>query len=241
MRMIPDNAAGAGFFGKYLGYMGTGLSPALLGVGYIVGLNIGIVVLSGSVLAWHIAIPLYHAFLLNGDPDPVAGARWSASRGRSGRDHLVGEASATSASAPCWSAASGRCSRCAIRCCRASRAASRPRARVPMRTCRETERDLPMKWMLVALVAVRAAAAGPVPGHRRQLGCQHPDDDHHDRGRLPVRVRLGVPRRLGRFVEQSGVGHHHRHHPVRLGGADAAAGQRLQDRCGRRWAPWPRS
>ena len=44
LRMIPDNAAGAGFFGKYLGYMGTGLSPALLGVGYIVGLNIGIVV-----------------------------------------------------------------------------------------------------------------------------------------------------------------------------------------------------
>ena len=43
-----DTAAGAGFFGKYLGYMGTNLSPALLGVGYIVGLNIGIVVLSGS-------------------------------------------------------------------------------------------------------------------------------------------------------------------------------------------------
>ena len=52
LRMIPDNAAGAGFFGKYLAYMGTNLSPALLGVGYIVGLNIGIVVLSGSVLSW---------------------------------------------------------------------------------------------------------------------------------------------------------------------------------------------
>ena len=33
MRIIPDTAAGAGFFGKYLGYMGTNLSPALLGVG----------------------------------------------------------------------------------------------------------------------------------------------------------------------------------------------------------------
>jgi uncharacterized oligopeptide transporter (OPT) family protein len=58
----PDTAAGAGFFGKYLGYMGTNLSPALLGVGYIVGLNIGIVVLSGSILAYNIAIPIFHAF-----------------------------------------------------------------------------------------------------------------------------------------------------------------------------------
>ena len=53
--MIPDNAVGSGFIGKYLGYMGTNLSPALLGVGYIVGLNIGIVVLSGSILSWNIA------------------------------------------------------------------------------------------------------------------------------------------------------------------------------------------
>src|SRR3546814_10349878 len=36
LRMIPDSAIGAGFLGKYLGYMGTGLSQALLGVGYIV-------------------------------------------------------------------------------------------------------------------------------------------------------------------------------------------------------------
>ncbi|HET9232310.1 MAG TPA: oligopeptide transporter, OPT family, partial [Vitreimonas sp.] len=72
LRMIPDNAAGAGFFGKYLGYMGTGLSPALLGVGYIVGLNIGIVVVSGSVLAYNIAIPFYYTFMLSGDPEVAA-------------------------------------------------------------------------------------------------------------------------------------------------------------------------
>ena len=40
---------------------------ALLGVGYIVGLNIGIVVLSGSILSWHIAIPLYQAFFAGSD------------------------------------------------------------------------------------------------------------------------------------------------------------------------------
>src|SRR5690606_4865581 len=68
MRLLPDTAAGAGFFGKYLGYMGTNLSPALLGVGYIVGLNIGIVVLSGAVLSWQFAIPIYHAYFLGSDP-----------------------------------------------------------------------------------------------------------------------------------------------------------------------------
>jgi putative OPT family oligopeptide transporter len=72
LRLIPDNASVAGFFGKYLGYMGTGLSPALLGVGYIVGLNIGIVVLSGSVLSYNIAIPIYHAFASSFDPEFAA-------------------------------------------------------------------------------------------------------------------------------------------------------------------------
>ena len=70
--MIADNASGATFLGKYLGYMGTNLSPALLGVGYIVGLNIGIVVLSGSVLSYNIAIPIYHAFFLDHDPAVAA-------------------------------------------------------------------------------------------------------------------------------------------------------------------------
>ncbi|MCW5580754.1 MAG: oligopeptide transporter, OPT family, partial [Luteimonas sp.] len=89
MRLVPDTAAGASFFGKYLGYLGTNLSPALLGVGYIVGLNIGIVVLSGSILSWHIAIPLYHMAFMDSDPalaaavagagaEDVAGAIWSA-------------------------------------------------------------------------------------------------------------------------------------------------------------------
>jgi len=35
------------------------LSPALLGVGYIVGINIGILVFAGGVISWLIAIPIY--------------------------------------------------------------------------------------------------------------------------------------------------------------------------------------
>jgi len=72
LRIIPDTAAAAGFFGKYLGYIGTNLSPALLGVGYIVGLNIGIVVLAGSVISWNIAIPIFQAFYLDQNPELAA-------------------------------------------------------------------------------------------------------------------------------------------------------------------------
>src|SRR4029453_17623644 len=46
LRMIPHNAAGSGFIRKYLAYLGTHLSPALPGVGYMVGLNVGIVVVA---------------------------------------------------------------------------------------------------------------------------------------------------------------------------------------------------
>src|SRR5690606_13476320 len=74
LRLIPDSWAVAGYFanGKVIGYLGTGLSPALLGVGYIVGLNVGIVVLSGAILSWHIAIPVYNAFFLASDPSLAA-------------------------------------------------------------------------------------------------------------------------------------------------------------------------
>jgi len=68
LRLIPDTAAASAWFGKSIGYFGTNLSPALFGVGYIVGLNIGTVMLAGGVIAWNIAIPLYSSFFLAGDP-----------------------------------------------------------------------------------------------------------------------------------------------------------------------------
>ena len=42
-----------------IGYVGSNVSPALLGVGYIVGLNIAALVFLGGVIAWYGAIPLY--------------------------------------------------------------------------------------------------------------------------------------------------------------------------------------
>ena len=69
LRLIPDTAAAASWWGKGIAYFGTNLSPALLGVGYIVGLNIGAVMLAGGVIAWNIAIPIYSVYFLDGNPD----------------------------------------------------------------------------------------------------------------------------------------------------------------------------
>lgn len=68
LRLIPDTAAMSAWFGKTLGYFGTNLSPALFGVGYIVGINIGIVMLAGGVIAWNVAIPIYSTYFLASDP-----------------------------------------------------------------------------------------------------------------------------------------------------------------------------
>ena len=89
LRLIPDTAAAAGWVGKGIAYFGTNLSPALLAVGYIVGLNIGILVVLGGIISWNIAIPIYSAYFLDGNPalasalagasaEDAAGAIWSA-------------------------------------------------------------------------------------------------------------------------------------------------------------------
>jgi len=73
LRLFPDVASASGWLGgKWLGYYGTNLSPALLGVGYIVGLNVGILVLIGGMISWNIAIPVYAAFFLDGNPELAA-------------------------------------------------------------------------------------------------------------------------------------------------------------------------
>jgi putative OPT family oligopeptide transporter len=150
LRMIPDNATGAGFFGKFLGYMGTNLSPALLGVGYIVGLNIGIVVLSGSILSYNIAIPLYHAFFANSDPAlaaQLAGLSAADAAGliRAEKVRYLGVGAMLIGGV--WTLFSLRKS--LLSGVKSGIAAARKGSGNDVA---ETERDLPMKWMLVALV-----------------------------------------------------------------------------------------
>lgn len=152
LRMIPDSWAQAGFFAnnKVLAYLGTNLSPALLGVGYIVGLNIGIVVLSGAVLSWHIAIPIYNAFFLNNDPALAtqiagAGAVDTAFAIWSTKVRYLGVG--TMLIGGMWTLFSLRKSLASG--IRSGFAAAR---KAKGEAVAETDRDLPMKWMLIALV-----------------------------------------------------------------------------------------
>ncbi|HEY0662470.1 MAG TPA: oligopeptide transporter, OPT family [Lysobacter sp.] len=158
LRMIPDNATGATFFGKYLGYMGTGLSPALLGVGYIVGLNIGIVVLSGSILSYNIAIPLYHAFLQGNDPALAAqlvglSAADAAGLIRAEKVRYLGVGAMLIGGI--WTLFSLRKSLASG--IKSGIAAAR---KGTGQIVADTERDLPMKWMLVALLVFVLPLAG---------------------------------------------------------------------------------
>jgi len=154
LRVIPDTWVQSAYVGstKMTAFIGTNLSPALLGVGYIVGLNVGIVVVSGSILSWHIAIPLYQQFFANSDPglaSAIAGAAsadaayaiWSAKIRYLGVGAmLIGGI---------WTLFSLRKS--LLSGVKSGFAAARKSTGNAV--IAETERDLPMKWMLVALVA----------------------------------------------------------------------------------------
>ena len=69
VRLIPESFALAGYLGKRtIAYLGINLSPALLGVGYIVGLNIGLVMVAGGLIAWWLFIPIYNTWFFDHDP-----------------------------------------------------------------------------------------------------------------------------------------------------------------------------
>jgi len=68
LRLWSETAQAATFAGKGIAYIGTNLSPALLSVGYIVGLNIATLVCAGGAISWFIAIPVYSMLYLDTDP-----------------------------------------------------------------------------------------------------------------------------------------------------------------------------
>jgi putative OPT family oligopeptide transporter len=157
-RLIPDSSLASGFIGKYLGYMGTNLSPALLGVGYIVGLNIGIVVVSGSLLSFNIAIPIYHTYFLPQNPE-LAATVAGACQGLSGAD--CAEASAQILRGAqirylgvgamliggLWALITLRSS--IVSGVKSGLAAARAGSDALIA---HTDRDLPMKWVLLGIV-----------------------------------------------------------------------------------------
>ncbi len=65
----------ARYLGRGVGYVGSNLSPALLAVGYIVGLNISVLVFAGGAISWFIGIPWWLIQHGRGAlPEPMAAA-----------------------------------------------------------------------------------------------------------------------------------------------------------------------
>src|SRR3982074_1367552 len=68
-RLLPETFTIKSYFGERgIAFFGYGFSPALLGVGSIVGLNVAILIAAGGLFSWWLAIPLYNSFFFNQDP-----------------------------------------------------------------------------------------------------------------------------------------------------------------------------
>jgi putative OPT family oligopeptide transporter len=150
LRLIPDTASFAGYTGKSIAYLGTNLSPALLGVGYLLGLNIGIVIVSGSVISWNIVIPIYGAYFLEHNASlsqAVSGLSAADAAGVIWSHHIRYLGVGAMLVGGVWTLIKLRSSLLSgVRSGLAVRRASAGQV-VP-----STEQDLPMKWILIGIV-----------------------------------------------------------------------------------------
>ncbi len=71
LKLWSEALEGALEFGRVTFYGGLNLSPALVAVGYIIGLNTALVVFLGGALGWLVLLPLYQALV--GAPDGLTG------------------------------------------------------------------------------------------------------------------------------------------------------------------------
>jgi putative OPT family oligopeptide transporter len=80
LKLWSESLEGAVQLGRSTLYGGLNLSPALVAVGYIIGLNTAVVVFFGGAIGWLILLPLYQAII--GSPEGLVGvgaakATWS--------------------------------------------------------------------------------------------------------------------------------------------------------------------
>jgi putative OPT family oligopeptide transporter len=69
LRLLPETFTVKGFVGERgIAFFGYSFSPALLGVGYIVGLNVAVLIAAGGLFSWWLAIPIYNSFFFDHDP-----------------------------------------------------------------------------------------------------------------------------------------------------------------------------
>lgn len=71
LRVWAESLEGAAQAGRTVLYAGLNLSPALLAVGFIIGLNTSVVVFAGGLIGWMLLIPLYG--FVYGLPDGKSG------------------------------------------------------------------------------------------------------------------------------------------------------------------------
>ncbi len=72
-KIAAGSATGAVTVGKSVFGFGSDLGVALLAVGYIVGLNIAILVFAGGLISWLLGIPIYTALASQADLQSIAG------------------------------------------------------------------------------------------------------------------------------------------------------------------------
>ncbi len=67
--LLPETFVAKTFVGERgIAFFSYGFSPALLGVGYIVGLNVAVMIVAGGLFSWWLAIPIYNAYFFTHDP-----------------------------------------------------------------------------------------------------------------------------------------------------------------------------
>jgi putative OPT family oligopeptide transporter len=147
MRLWGELLEWARFSGGTVVYFGTNLSPALVGVGYIVGLNIAVLVFLGGALNWWVAIPLVAS--TSGQPEGMTTAAGAAGYLWSTRTRYIGVGAMILGGI--WTLVRVRASlvsgvRSGISAYRHARAGGGNAAP-------RTERDTPMPWVGIAIAA----------------------------------------------------------------------------------------
>jgi len=145
MRLWSATFEKAAYVKGSIAYFGTNLSPALVAVGYIVGLNIAVLIFLGGALNWLVAIPI--VALTQGIPEGVsavaaAGELWSTQTRYIGVGSMV--VGGLWALIKLWKSL--------VRGIQAGMAAYRRSRDGGDADLPRTERDTPMQWVGITLV-----------------------------------------------------------------------------------------
>ena len=128
-----------------IAYFGVNLSPALISVGYIIGLNISSLVFLGGIISWIVAIPIY--VWINGIPAGEAvheaGTIWSTQIRYLGVGAMV--------VGGLWALVNLR--KPLIDGIKSSLTAYRSKNEDTGSTISRTDKDVPMKWVMIMLLA----------------------------------------------------------------------------------------